>query len=269
VRVVLLFISMSFLFLVSCGPNNENVKKDTTVVPDINKTDSLDTPTLMSLAEDELKNKNYTKAAEFSDTVIKREPANVQAKVLKGRILTDSKAYLEAENYFTALSKELPASTLVAYHFGRLYEILGRDASALKYYRKCYDLGDKSSAMITKLIDHYMKANKYTDAISFFQNHLTTVGENPYMRYNLGLSYFYLGQNTNAGAQFELLTIKNPQYSLGFYGLGMVYHTIAMKTKTKTDKNKALTNLQKFIAMEKTKTFYINKANKMISELQK
>ncbi len=262
-------VLITVLFLISCGPSDTNVKDTTSTVPSVNNLDSLDIPTLFSLSEDELKQKNYQKAHHYNDAILVREPGNINAKLLKGRILTDSAAYTDAEKYWIALSAELPSHSGVTYQLGRLYDLTGRKTAALKQYRKVYDLGDTSPYIVNLLSDMYMREGKYQDGISFFQHYLQKNASNTNIRFNLGQCYLFIGQTSNALAQFEYLTVKFPSFSLGYYGTGFAYHGIAMRTKTSKDKSRAITQLEKFLSMEKNKTFYINKAKKMIEELKK
>ena len=89
------------------------------------------------------------------------------------------------------------------------------------------------------------------------------------VRFNLGQCYLFIGQTSNAIVQFEYLTVKFPSFSLGHYGMGFAYHGIAMRTTLSKDKSRAIAYFEKFLSMEKSRTFYINKAKKMIAELKK
>lgn len=261
-------IVMVLAILAACGPADKNIK-DSSTVASLNDLDTLDIPTLQSLAEDELKHKNYAKAHEYNDAALQRETDNLKSKLLKGRIFTDSGAYTDAENYWLALTQEMPGNATVAYYTGQLYERTGKKATALKYYRRSYDLGNTSAHLVNILSDTYMRERKYQDAINFFQYYLTKNAADTMIRFNLGQCYLFIGQTSNAIVQFEYLTVKFPAFSLGHYGMGFAYHGIAMRTTLAKDKSRAIAFFEKFLSMEKSRTFYINKAKQMIAELKK
>jgi len=265
VRKVVLIIFVS-TFLLSCTQRDKLVKK--TPIEDMGNIITVDTTTLLSMALDHYKKKEYTQCGDLLDTILEREPGNYKARLLRGRLLTSLEDYESALSILHGLEKEYPRKYDVHYYLGRIYELQKFNSAALKYYMNSYELGNTSSYLVEKIAILYMREQKFSEALSFFHKYLVRHAKHHYIRYQLAMAYFYTNNYNNAIDQLKLLQRYDSGYSLSYYGLGYIYFEIYNRSKNPSYKRLSLENLKHYLTLEPGEGYYSRRARSMISRLE-
>ena len=258
-------VLLTTLVMLSCTHKNNVI--DTPVPEDINDLRTVETATLISLAEDHFSKKEYPQCGELLQAVLKREPGNYKAGLLKGRLLTALSEYDEAIQIFKGLLRSFSHKYELHYYMGRTYELRQLYSQALARHLKSYELGNNNKFIAEKITDLYMRNQKYSDSITFFHDYLADHPDNNYIRYNLAMSYFYTNNYNNAVDQLKLIKRYDPEYSLAYYGAGFVYYNIFKRSKSDSHRNESVSNLKHYLEAEKNDSYHLSRARRMLNEL--
>jgi len=262
----LTFVLLISTILFSCAQRDNLVKKEP--VEDMGNIITVDSMTLLSMAQDHYNKEEYTQCGDLLETILEREPDNYKARLLKGRLLTSLGDYDSALSLLHSLEKQYPRKYDVHYYLGRIYELQKFNSAALKYYLNSYELGNTSSYLVEKIAILYMREQKFSEAISFFHNYLVRHDRHHYIRYQLAMAYFYTNNYNNAVDQLKLLQRYDAGYSLSYYGLGYIYFEIYDRSKNPSYKRLSLENLKQYLTLEPGDGYYSRRARSMISRLE-
>jgi len=263
-KLIIALLISSFLY--SCAHKDKLVKKEP--IEDMGNIITVDTMTLLSMAQDHYNKEEYTQCSDLLETILDREPDNYKARILKGRLLTSLGDYDSALSLLHGIEKQYPRKYDVHYYLGRVYELQKFNSAALKYYLNSYELGNTSSYLVEKIAILYMREQKFSEAISFFHNYLVRHDQHHYIRYQLAMAYFYTNNYNNAVDQLKLLQRYDAGYSLSYYGLGYIYFEIYDRSKNPSYKRLSLDNLKHYLTLEPGDGYYSRRARSMISRLE-
>lgn len=171
---------------------------------------------------------NYTKALEYLDDVLKIEPSNFQAQVLKNKILPLCKTTVvaESENSTKVLSTTQNSENFV------ILDIPESNIAKTEY---------NSDYFNTKGQEFYTKKD-YNSAIDYFNKSLKLDPKNAQAYNNIGMAY-WLTNNSNAAIRyFKRANFVNRNYTQPLVNLSLLYKQLG-------DTEKQVTALQKAIKL--------------------
>lgn len=109
---------------------------------------------------------------------------------------------------------------------GIVFMKLGEDDKAMQFFRRVIDLDSRYSDAYNNIGVLHLNNRRYKEAIDAFNmtisNPLYKFPERGY--YNLGSSYYRIGQYDNALKSFQTSIRLSPNFSLPYYGLSLAYN---------------------------------------------
>ncbi len=258
-NIIIFIVTIFFIF--SCGISKKEIKKEK---PSKNKFKNVETKTLISLTRDSLNKKHPDKAKKYLKELDNRNINSFESKLLKGRYFYLKGNYSSSKNILRNLYNKYPNNKYINYYLGLNYDAQKFFSSAVNYYLNAYRNGYSSRYLLTRLTKLLMKEGDYPQAIKFFHSYLSD-HDNSYIRYNLAMAYYYSGKSRDAIDQLKLLTYRDSDYPLTYYGLGFIYYNLAKNNEYyKSDAKKFL---KKFISSSSNRKALKKKAKEYLSKL--
>ncbi|MFA7467419.1 MAG: tetratricopeptide repeat protein [Desulfotomaculaceae bacterium] len=122
----------------------------------------------------------------------------------------------------------------------------------------------QSPELLGQLAELYWQAGRGRDAVDNYLKALEIAPDDIKLRQNLALTYYLLGDYSDAVQQIETVLAKEPQNATAHYYLGQFY---AYRSDDGRDVEKGIEALEKFISLSK-EGLDVDKAQQMIKELK-
>ena len=215
---------------------------------------------LVRLAERELQRKQTKMAKAISEEVIKKNPRNVKAKVVKGYAALKEKNYNEAEGVFKDLAqKEAQGEILGKEGLSAVYAKKGQGDKALQLAQEVEQKAPDRAYVHVIKGDLLYAQNKKKEAEAEYQTAARKEVAEPYheaMKYNqLGRLYVNQGQYGKARELYDQAVSIDPYYIEGTTNKGFTY-------EKEGNWDKALESYRQALALEKNDTFALVLAKK-------
>ncbi|TYB30707.1 MAG: tetratricopeptide repeat protein [Candidatus Mcinerneyibacterium aminivorans] len=253
-------ILLIVLIIFGCAKTREEIKEKKET-----RFSNVETETLISLTRDSLNKEKHKEAKKYLKELDSRNVQTFETKILKSRYFYLKGNHSSSKKILRELYNKYPNNKYVNYYMGLNYDSEKFFSSAVNYYLSAYNNGYRSNYLITRLTTLLMQEGDFSQAINFFHSHLSN-HKNSYMRYNLGMAYYYSGKSRDAIDQLKLLTYRNPDYHLTYYGLGYIYYNLSKNNNYyKSDARKYL---KKFINSNSNRKSLKKKAKKYLSSLR-
>ncbi|MDP8265040.1 MAG: tetratricopeptide repeat protein [Candidatus Aceula lacicola] len=139
--------------------------------------------------------------------------------------------------------KKTPGSYRPHLYLADAYHFYGEEYNdkALKSYLKALEYPEAPELRIQNSIGKfYGLQNEHIKALEHFKAALVLNFQDVKTLYNVGITYYFLGQYDEAAKYFEEVNFVDKNYSWGYYGLGLVYQKKNQQGKARELLEKAL-----------------------------
>jgi len=233
------------------------------------KVDPHDAEAVGRLVQLYLKERTFDQAIELLDELLRGDPKNVEARLLKGRIYGEMGKPAEAIAELEQVIAARPTDTAALYYLGRLYDEQKQPEKAIVQFEKIVSLDvdlleaylqlgllyarakrfDEASAVVEKARSKdaerpevylvagfvYSQSERYDRAAEIFKEGLAKYPDHPQLHFNLGLTYDKLKQFDGFVKELEEAIRLDPQYSEALNYLGYTYAEKEMKLPEAVD----------------------------------
>ena len=173
---------------------------------------------------------DYSDAARYLELALKMDPGNSEALYHLGRVLYQQNRFDEAIAAFEEVLKREAGNEKAQDNLGLSLEGKNDVDAAIAAYQKAITL-DRAASLHSE--QPYLdlgivlaKSNKPSEAISPLQSAKEINPTSAKVRYELGKTYFTLGQFESARGEAEEAARLNPQDAPCHYLLGRIYHRL-------------------------------------------
>jgi len=173
---------------------------------------------------------DYDDAAHYLELALKMDPANTEALYHLGRVRYQQNRFADAIAAFQEVLKREPGNVKAADNLGLSLEATNQIDRATAAYQKAISL-DKAAAIHSE--QPYLnlgmllaKSNKADESLPLLQEAEQIDPKSAKVRYELGKTYFNLGQIEKARGEAEEAARLNPQEGPTHYLLGRIYHRL-------------------------------------------
>ncbi len=117
---------------------------------------------------------------------------------------------------------------------GTAYDLQGKTREALKAFRKAEEMAHEDKMQVHAALGHfYQNREKYATALHYYKSALPLAEENPEILYELGFSYFQLGEDEEGFKVFQQYCDDYPFNDAGWYNLGTICNRLNRFEKAK------------------------------------
>lgn len=193
----------------------------------------------MKMAKMFLFMKEYTKAFEEINTVLKQDVYYGEGYFLKGMIYKDMNDTSKAISSFQTALQVAPDYRPAMMQLGIMYG-MKNDPLALKYYNNAYSIDSTDVSPLHGIGVYYQNREDYELAKHAY---MKTIRADRYFissYYNLGYIYMQQDSLQKAFTQYDIITKLEPQSAEGYFNRGLCYELMGDEEKAVIDYKQAL-----------------------------
>lgn len=127
-----------------------------------------DADALAKIGESFVREKKYSQAIKLYERAVKKSPKNPGLLANYAYALGEMKKYGEAATYYEKALRQGARDPQIHYNLAYTYDKLGEKRKAIAEYEK-YAATHPTMDILSKLADHYMKANNYSGAVKSYE----------------------------------------------------------------------------------------------------
>ncbi len=241
------YLIIFFLYFVLSGAPIVTValEGDQSTVKGIDQTSKL-----LGEVQSKFERGDFSTALILLEKVLAIDKDNAEAHAKTGVILVRMGHFHEGIEYLKRSVELVPES--ISYHksLAYSYEFRSLYDDAILTYRKVRELavaGSEDYLLANKKID-YLSATKLArsgsldKAVPIFDRLVQQYPDDPFMRYSLGLSYFFLNKMDQAEVEFNKVLEQSPEHAGSYLNLASIY-------ERRGDLSKAIESLEKVSAL--------------------
>ena len=190
--------------------------------------------------------KNFSKAKEIYETLLKSNPDNITILQNYGTLLSQIKEYKKADDVFKKCLKIKPKDSLLLYNYGKFFHDQKIFEKAIKFYKESFKLNSKNDLALYNIGNIYFSENKFEEAITSFKKAIEVNPSNSKAYNNIGIAYKRIGNFDEALKFYRKAIDKNKDY----VDAHVNYSTMLLTT------NKLKDGLEEYEWRKKSKSFF-------------
>jgi tetratricopeptide (TPR) repeat protein len=172
--------------------------------------------------------KEYARAAEQFDTILKQDSVAVEVKVRIGELYftqseKDSTLLPITKTIFERIRETHPADWHAYWFLGGIASMQKDDSAAVRNFRKVTELATWNADGWVFLTSVYLAKNDFLQSLPILESAVKAVPEDFRVRFFLGVAYNRLGRNEDAARSLEKARELNPKDIEAIGQLAIVY----------------------------------------------
>ena len=156
--------------------------------------------------------KNFLKAKEIYETLLKTNPNNFDILQNYAVLLSQIKEYKKADIVFKKCLKDRPKDSLLLYNYGKFFHDQKIFDKAIKFYEESSKLNPKNNLSQYNIGNIYFSEGKFEEAITCFKKAIETNPSNFRAYNNIGIAHKRLGNFEDALKFYKIAIQKNSNY---------------------------------------------------------
>ena len=170
--------------------------------------------------------KNFSKAKEIYESLLKTNPDNLAILQNYATLLSQLREYKKAENVFKKCLKIKSNDPLLLYNFGKCFHEQKIFHKAIEFYRRSFNIDPKNDTPLYNIGNIYLFQNKYEQAIEYFKKAIDINSSN-YLAYNnIAIANKRLGNFDDAIKFYRHAIKKNNNYTDAHLNYGTMLLTL-------------------------------------------
>ena len=156
--------------------------------------------------------KNFLKAKEIYETLLKTNPNNFDILQNYAVLLSQIKEYKKADVVFKKCLEDRPKDSLLLYNYGKFFHDQKIFDKAIKFYKESFELNPKSDLCQYNIGNIYSSEEKFKEAITCFKKAIEINPSNFRAYNNIGIAHKGLGNFEDALKFYKEAINKNNNY---------------------------------------------------------
>ena len=156
--------------------------------------------------------KNFLKAKEIYETLLKTNPNNFDILQNYAVLLSQIKEYKKADVVFKKCLEDRPKDSLLLYNYGKFFHDRKIFDKAIKFYKKSFEANPKNDLCQYNIGNIYFSEGKFEEAITYFKKAVETNPSNFRAYNNIALVHKKLGNFKDALKFYKEAINKNNNY---------------------------------------------------------
>ncbi len=196
----------------------------------------------LGLAELQVQHNEYEAALDSVQSVLQRDPGNVNAKVIQSQALLGQKKYQDTDTLLASMLKSNPGSPDVYYQVGTAAMAQGRPKDAESAFQRAYELNPANSKSLLGMVDAEIQQGQPDKAMSILQNEVNKAPNRADLVFLMGNVAQREGKFQDSVTYFTKVLNALDKKSKARANL---YLSLAATYRMAGDLNSAIANLQK------------------------
>ncbi len=189
--------------------------------------------------------KNFSKAKEIYETLLKTNPSNFIILQNYATLLAQIKEYQKADDIFKKCLKIKPKDSLLLYNYGKFFHDQKNYDKAIKLYKESFEIEPRSAVPLYNIGNIQLSKKEFKKAIHFFEKAIKINPSNFLAYNNMAIAYKNIGNFDQALKFYKQAIDKNNNYVDGHVN----YSTMLLTT------NKLDEGLEQYEWRKKSKSF--------------
>ncbi len=158
------------------------------------------------------KKKNFFKAKEIYESLLKTNPNNFIILQNYATLLAQIKEYKKADEVFKKSLKIKPKDPLLLYNYGKFFHDQKNYEKAIRFYNESFEAEPRSAAPLYNIGNIYLSKNEFEKAIDFFKKAIE-INPSHFLAYNnIAIAYKNIGNFNEALKFYKEAISKNNNY---------------------------------------------------------
>ena len=156
--------------------------------------------------------KNFLKAKEIYETLLKTNPNNFDILQNYAVLLSQIKEYKKAGKIFEKALKIKSSDFLLVYNYAKFFHDQKFFEKAIKFYKEAFKLNPKNDLSLYNIGNIYSALKKFEESIRYFKKAIEINPSNFRAYNNIGFVYKYMGNFEEAEKFYKKAIGKNVNY---------------------------------------------------------